>query len=272
MRTTKMPRYFITLLIAVCFSARAQDQTALQQKLVSEYALTQPTAANDDIVSAGAVLVLKKDNLITSPVSSRLSCQNTYKDGRITQPRLGILTCNHHPTDANPSRIFVAGEKMWVTKIDIKPDGVFFDLFTDPYNDARYRASLKFPFAKGSMPSSDQVERLVAEVFSVQPADGANAKGQQQGPPRESQGAPAHAQPLATPSAPPPQAEAPPPPIPPPPPPPADPKTIALKQTTDQVVASFGQPEKIIKLGTKEIYVYKDMKVTFVAGKVTDVQ
>jgi hypothetical protein len=38
------------------------------------------------------------------------------------------------------------------------------------------------------------------------------------------------------------------------------------------VVAAFGQPEKMVKLGAKEIYYYKDLKVTFVNGKVTDVQ
>jgi len=41
----------------------------------------------------------------------------------------------------------------------------------------------------------------------------------------------------------------------------------------DDVIANFGQPEKVVKLGTKEIYYYKDLgKVTFVNGKVTDVQ
>ena len=59
-----------------------------------------------------------------------------------------------------------------------------------------------------------------------------------------------------------------------PPPPPADtpPPTIALGQTVDQVTAGFGQPSRIAKLGAKEIYYYKDMKVTFVNGKVTNVE
>ena len=65
-------------------------------------------------------------------------------------------------------------------------------------------------------------------------------------------------------------------PIPPPQPPsdtpPPPPKKIALGQTKDQVVATFGQPQKVVELGTKEIYIYSDMKVTFVSGKVTDVQ
>jgi hypothetical protein len=34
----------------------------------------------------------------------------------------------------------------------------------------------------------------------------------------------------------------------------------------------MGQPTRIIDLGVKKIYVYKDMKVTFKAGKVSDVE
>jgi hypothetical protein len=48
--------------------------------------------------------------------------------------------------------------------------------------------------------------------------------------------------------------------------------SIGLGQTTEQVVGSFGQPVKIVRLATKQIYYYKELKVTFVNNKVTDVQ
>lgn len=51
-----------------------------------------------------------------------------------------------------------------------------------------------------------------------------------------------------------------------------EPQTIQLGQTPDQVRAALGQPEKVVNLGTKQIYVYKDLKVTFVNEKVSDVQ
>jgi hypothetical protein len=53
---------------------------------------------------------------------------------------------------------------------------------------------------------------------------------------------------------------------------PAAPVEIALGQTVDQVTAALGQPKNIVDLGPKKIYVFKDMKVTFKDGKVTDVQ
>jgi hypothetical protein len=59
-----------------------------------------------------------------------------------------------------------------------------------------------------------------------------------------------------------------------PPPPPADtpPPTVALGQTKDQVTAILGQPGKAAKLGAKEIYYYKDMKVIFMNGKVSNIE
>ena len=52
----------------------------------------------------------------------------------------------------------------------------------------------------------------------------------------------------------------------------AAPASIQLGQTVDQVVAILGQPERIANLGSKQIYAYKDLKVTFIDGKVSDVQ
>ena len=45
----------------------------------------------------------------------------------------------------------------------------------------------------------------------------------------------------------------------------------AVGQSTAAVVAAFGQPLSVVNLGPKTIYVYKDQKITFVAGKVTGI-
>jgi hypothetical protein len=37
------------------------------------------------------------------------------------------------------------------------------------------------------------------------------------------------------------------------------------------VGAAFGLPQRLAKLGVKEIFYYKDMKVTFTSGKVSSV-
>jgi len=47
---------------------------------------------------------------------------------------------------------------------------------------------------------------------------------------------------------------------------------IQLGQTIPEVVTVLGQPERIVNLGSKQIYVYKALKITFLDGKVSDVQ
>jgi len=62
-------------------------------------------------------------------------------------------------------------------------------------------------------------------------------------------------------------------PMPPSPAPQVDPSTVSEGQTIDQVEAILGG-KLVLKasVGNKKIYYYKDMKITFVDGKVTDIQ
>jgi hypothetical protein len=53
---------------------------------------------------------------------------------------------------------------------------------------------------------------------------------------------------------------------------PTAPVRISLGQTIAEVEAALGSPQQIVDLGSKKIYVYKDFKVTFIDGKLTDVQ
>jgi hypothetical protein len=273
-----------SLFLAVCAlvssPAIAQDKAALQKKLEATYAVTQATADKTDIVTAGAILVLQKSNLLMTDATKSDINQNKYQDGKITQNAIGKTTsflkrlpgANVPGGGGSATRTFVKGEKLWVTSINVKDNAVVFELFTDQIGDYRYRALLTF-FGKGPLPGEEEVMKTVGEVFTVQPQD-SNANTQAAPADPTPSAAPAAAPP--PPIAPPPPAEAAPAPIPPPPPPPnepaAPPKTISLGQTADQVVAVLGQPDKKAKVGTKEIYYYKDLKVTFVNGKVTDVQ
>jgi outer membrane protein assembly factor BamE (lipoprotein component of BamABCDE complex) len=248
-------------------AAFGQDRGAIEAKLTSEYKLTQPTADLTDIVTAGSILVLKRGNVMMVPITASNPYANTYKDGKISQNVLGKLARFGPPGTPQPNlRTFVPGEKMWVTKIECKDDGVIMTLYTDAYAEVRYKANLKFPFdKKGAMPSAAEMSKVVGEVFKVQPADNAAPSGDQQQQ-QQAQAAPA---PIAAPAAIPA-------PIAPPPPPPdqpqAPPPTLAVGQTKDEVIAMMGQPVRIAKAASKEFYFYKDVKVTFVAGKVTDIQ
>lgn len=49
-------------------------------------------------------------------------------------------------------------------------------------------------------------------------------------------------------------------------------KTIKLGMSPDEVKQSLGNPDKIVDLGPKQVYIYKDMKVVFLNSQVSDVQ
>ncbi len=279
MRTISISIALTATLVVMAPVASAGDQgskTAVQKKLEAEYALTKTTDDKTDIVTAGAVMVLQKDKmLMVAATSAANPCTNTYKDGKITQnagckageklrhlPGIGSRIPGADKAPA--TRNFVTGEKFWVTKIDVKDAGkepaVIMDFFTDAISEVRYKASLTIPFKTG-IPSPDDALKLVQEVVTQQASAGGAAA------------APAPSAPAAATTA-----EAAPAPIEPPPPPPPDdaaaaaPPTVALGQTPEEVVAALGQPVKKAKVGTKEIYFYKDLKVSFLNGKVKDIQ
>jgi hypothetical protein len=53
---------------------------------------------------------------------------------------------------------------------------------------------------------------------------------------------------------------------------PAPDGTIALGMSIQEVERILGKPKNAVDLGAKQIYVYKDLKITFLRGKVSDVQ
>jgi hypothetical protein len=48
--------------------------------------------------------------------------------------------------------------------------------------------------------------------------------------------------------------------------------TISLGMTIAEVERALGRPKNTVDLGSKRIYVYKDLKITFLNGRVSDVQ
>jgi hypothetical protein len=270
-------------------AAQAGDPaTLIQQKLVSQIKLTKATADHTDIVTAGDVVMLNKDGLMMCSSASTYAYANTYSNGVLAASQKNRVKdavrsfgLGHVPvfgsgvsaTDAAnngcASRKFVAGEKFWVTGITAQKDGILVSTFSDPYNDVRYYGEIKFLFARGSAPVVDDFVKTVSEVITVQPAEGQGDQGNQGG--QGDQGS--QPAPEAAPAPEPAPAPAPMQTIAPPPPPSdAPPPTIALGQTKDEVIAGFGQPARVAKLGAKEIFYYKDMKVTFTNGKVSNVE
>jgi hypothetical protein len=198
-------------LLVLSSSAFAADERAkIEKQLASQYALTTPTDDNTDLVTVGAVLVLQKRGLSTGDATSNVPFQNSYKDGQIRAGAAGTFSkisrfgipgvpgIPSNPVGNTATRTFVNGEKVYVTKIELKGNNIIFSLFSDAYNNVRYKGTLSFEFPKNVMSSGDvsAVQKTLGEVFTVDTSTNADA-GQQGGAPAGNGGAPAANAPAA---------------------------------------------------------------------------
>jgi hypothetical protein len=277
--------FLFSALVALSRLAPAEDAKDVQQNLESKYKLTVINAEGG-VVIQGVKLVLKKRDL----VASANSCTNDYKDGKLSLAKgpctgSSVLKKVCPPFVPNcPGRLdpnglaqatrpFVTGENLYVTKIEVK-DSVNFSLVSDAIKDVVYKAEVRFQFPKGSPPDSAKAAQLTSELFTIS-QDNSQGVGGAAGGQASGGQAPAGASGATPPPAPEPQPAALPPIAPPPPPPdaPAAPTpTVSLGMAIDQVVGIMGQPTARVDLGNKQIYTYPSLKISFVDGKVSDVQ
>jgi hypothetical protein len=138
--------------------------------------------------------------------------------------------------------------------VDAKKDKITFivvecDACNGVQQPSFYKAQVAFQFPQGYLQGAEagQVADVVSQVLA--PENGGNGQGGQ-----DAQGGGSQQEQQA------------------PPGPAKQPQTIEKGQTEDQVLAILGQPDKIVNLGAKKLYVYKDIKITFIGGKVADVQ
>jgi hypothetical protein len=273
---------------SIGLAAQGDPATLIKEKLATDIKVSKAAADHSDVVTAGDVVVLHKDGLMMCSSASSYAFSNTYSNGVLAAtysnrakdaaksffkgklPFGGGGGVTDAANNGCTSRKFVAGEKFFVSDIRLHSnDGILVTTISDPYNDVRYYGEILFLFPKkGSPPPVDDFVKTVQEVITVQPSDDKD-KGTEQTASKEAPAAataPAAAAPAAAPA---PMADI----APPPPPADAAPPTVEVGQTKDQVIAGFGQPTRILKPSAiKEIYVYKDMKVTFTKGKVSDIQ
>lgn len=250
---------------------------SLQEQLAAQYKLVKmgSDTGGYSVVEAGTLLAIQKGGVLGVPYADQNVLATKYEGGTVHSPSgltvLGRKSIMGRFGKEQTTHLFQVGDKVYPMKIDVNlaKDAVAVNIVacdtcnkTDPptYN----KAQVVFQFPKGTLASASagQVEDIIGQVLSISTDDaqqggqqGGDQGGQQQG--GQQQGGQQQAgqqQPAA-------QEQ-----------PQAEPQTIEKGQTPDQVQAAMGKPDKIVNLGVKQIYVYKDLKVTFINGKVSDVQ
>ena len=277
-------KYGAMILILTCVALVAGPRVlatpqGVEDDLKKTYKLT--TLASDStglaVTNAGTVLVIKKGGIRSFAPGDTVVIPNSYKDGAMktaaakTLGKAGLLGGHFGiPQQANQqdtSRLLPVDEKVYFTKIsvDSQKDIVHVNVIEcDTCNNVQqpsnFKAQVDFQFPKGYISGgadAGQIADVIAQVFANQTDSGGDANAQQGGDQGQQGGQQQGGGQAAAPAA---------------AAPPAQPQSIDKGSTEDQVIAAFGQPDKIVNLGAKKLYIYKDMKITFVGGKVTDVQ
>ena len=260
---------------AVIFSGvRAVAQAvSLQEQLAAQYKLAKigSDTSGYSVVEKGTLLAIQKGGILGVPYGDSQTPATKYEGGTVHGPSglslLGRKSVMGRFGKEQTTHLFPSGDKVYPTKIDVNldKDTVAMSVVacdtcnkTDPptYN----KAQVVFQFPKGTLAkaAAGEVEDTIGQLLSIsddtQSDQGggqqADQGGQQQGGGQGQQQAAAPQQ----------QEQQ------------AEPAEVKLGMTTDQVEGALGKPDKKVTLGPKQIYIYKDMKVTFKDGKVSDVQ
>jgi len=270
---------------SVCPVAVAQGAptVSLQDQLQAQYSLVKMGSDSNGpaIIEAGTLLDIQKGGILGVPYDDVAVAPAKFSDGQLHPPGAttnntatnvskklcGFLgRCNavkDQVANQTTSRFFQVGQKVYPSKIEVNSgkDTVTLSVVScDSCNNidppTYYKSEVIFQFAKGSLAttSPSQIEDTIAQVFTID--DNSNNNDQQNGggDAQQGQGGGDQGQQQA-------QAA-----------PQQEPQRIQLGQKVDDVLASMGKPEKIVDLGPKQIYLYKDLKITFVKGRVTDVE
>jgi len=258
----------IFAVFAPCLSAAQGAPTvSMADQLSAQYTMVKMGADSSGpaVIQPGTILVIQKGGILGVPYSDVSIVPTKYQDGKIQTPNnvmmkgIGHAFSHFGSSKQQTTHLFQIGEKVYPSRIEVNQaaDKVTLGIVAcDSCNNTNpptyYKADVIFLFAKGSLANTSppQVMDTIAQVFTIDDSSGGDQQGGNNGggggQGNQAQGGP--------------------------PQPPAQPQTIQLGQTTDEVTAALGQPDKIVNLGAKQIYVYKDLKVTFLKGKVSDVQ
>jgi hypothetical protein len=249
---------FVTVAALTAFGASvvsAQGPVTLQEQLSAQYKLVKMGSDSGGVavVDPGTLLAVQKGGVLSVPWKAMALCPAKFQDNNL-HPSAGMCAA----MVKSVSKYFQKGDKVYPTRIEVSLDKgkiSFMVVACDSCNGVNPPTSMKgevvFQFAKGYLEKANvgEVEDTIGQVFSISSDDQEGQSGdasQQQQAGQQQPAQPEQQQ--------------------------AEPQTIQLGMTTDQVQAALGKPEKIFNLGSKQIYVYKDVKVTFLNGKVSDVQ
>jgi hypothetical protein len=248
----------LVVVLSACASVTGvagAQAVSLQEQLNAQYKAAKIAGGGAVVVEAGTVLAIQKPGIKAMPFNAIPKCAARFADNSLQMAK-GFFC-----TNAMALRdYFQKGDKVYPLKIEVNPEKekiTFRVVACDQCNGVNpptgQKGDVEFDFPSGYLQkaSAGDVEDTIGQVFTIatndDQAQGGGAADQQSANDQQQQQQ----------TVPPAQQE---------------PATVQLGMTTDQVESTLGKPDKKFNVGAKQIYVYKDVKVTFLNGKVSDVQ
>jgi hypothetical protein len=255
-------------------SLASAQAVSLQEQLAAQYKAAKlgSDTSGYSVIEKGTLLEIKKGGILGVPYGDQ-SIQNTkYENGTVKTPNSliskGIGFGMGKLGKTQTTHLFAAGDKVYSQNVavDLSKDTVSFGIVacdtcnkTDP--PTYMKAKVIFQFPKGSLAKAQagEVEDTIGQLLAMSDDSGGDQQQGNNGGDQQQQGGQDQGQQQGGGSAGGGDQQQ------------AEPASIEVGMTPDQVTAAVGKPDKIVKLGTKQIYYYKDMKITFLNGKVSDV-
>jgi hypothetical protein len=210
----------------------AGSHDAIKEALEAKYQLTKTGIDRARITQPGTVFVIQKNGISGDLATDATFLNNKVIDGQVSQAG-GFMAAMQ---DKKTSRILKPGDKVYLFKIEVKDDQVEAFVITCDTYDVNLHGSTRQIRYKA------QLSFQLGKDFMGTTDAAAVEKAVEAVIVPESDVETGHT------------------------------KKIDLDQTPDQVKSALGAPDKTVNLGSKTIFIYKDMKVVFTDGKVSDVQ
>ena len=272
--TFSMVALIVALSITSALPTQAQAPT-LQEQLAAQYKLAKmgSDTSGFSVTEEGTLLAIQKGGILGVPYSDKTMLTTKYEGGNVHGPNAAMTEArkkifghfSQTQNEGQTTKLFAKGDKVYPTKLEVNVDKdtvamsiVACDKCNNTDPPSANKAQVVFQFPKGSLAkaSAGDVEDTIGQLLAISEDSGDQGNNQQQGggdQQQQGQGGGQQQQQQQQ------QQQ-------------AEPQTIQMGMTIDQVQQAMGKPEKIVNLGPKQIYVYKDLKVTFIGGRVADVQ
>lgn len=223
------------LLASLASPCRGADdwKKALQKRLEASLPTSQ-IGYKGSIRSAGVMVVLQVDGIQADLQDSVTLPTNIFEDGRLSAGGTFLSSlANGGRAAGSGARVLGSGQKLYIQSIGVKNDEIKLIVFTVDQKESAILGTTRAYFMKAA------IAFRFREGLESKDYDTVLKSIQKVLLPPEAASAP---------------------------------KSISLGQTAAEVEQALGKPEKIVNLGPKMIYSYKDLKVVLVDGKVSDVQ